>query len=138
MGVAGRPELPLAALQPSQLYICQAKFEGVQAWFAPAPGPGRGQRFDPVPVRRLGKDLVLTDGHTRALAAHLAGWRAVPAVWDEDDLDWQAYRICVRWCKAEGIRRVGDLATRIVSAEDYQRLWLDRCRALHEARAWSG
>lgn len=123
-----RLELPPETLQPSQLYISRSKLDRVRAWF----DPERRSVFEPVPVKRLDDALVLTDGHTRALVAHLAGWQTVPAVWDTDDLDWEAYRVCVQWCRAEGIRAVGDLAARIVSEKDYQRLWLNRCRRLHQ------
>ena len=47
-------------------------------------------------------------------------------------MDWEAYRICVGWCKEEGIRSIKDLKDRIVNAGDYQKLWLDRCRVMHE------
>ena len=118
----------LAALQPSQLFICsdklaevrrRARLTGVDA-------------LEPVPVRTLGGDLVLTDGHTRALAALLAGRTEVRACWETGGLDWEAYRICVRWCAQEGIRTVADLGGRVVSARDYEGLWLARCRAMHE------
>ena len=65
---------------------------------------------------------MLTDGHTRALAALLAGRTEVRACWETGGLDWEAYRICVRWCAQEGIRTVADLGGRVVSARDYEGL----------------
>lgn len=117
----------LAELQPSQLWISREKLDAVLA--------GR-ERIDaadlaPLPVKRLADCLMLTDGHTRAVAAALSGISELTVYWETDDLDWEAYEECVRWCREEGIRSVLDLTGRIVSAADYQRLWHDRCDALH-------
>ena len=62
--------LKLDELQPTQLYISRDKLAAVQA-SAHAGSPD----FAPIPVKRLGGRVVCTDGHTRAVAAHLAGLR---------------------------------------------------------------
>ena len=121
--------LDLAAMQPSQLYVSAAKLEAVRRAIDPR-HPGA---VEPVPVKRLGDAVVCTDGHTRALPAHEAGLKQIPAVWDEDELDWEAYEICVAWCRDEGIRSIADLAGRVVDAGTYETLWLDRCRRMHAA-----
>jgi hypothetical protein len=130
--------LPLTQIQPSQLYISAVKLARVNDWWQPP----CLESLTPIPVVRLvgGNrdcvgDIVATDGHTRAFAAYRAGFTEVPVIWDTDDLDWRAYRICVDWCRAEGIRTVMDLAGRVVGPEDYQRLWLDRCRRMHDELA---
>ncbi|MFU8827528.1 MAG: hypothetical protein ACNA70_08565 [Brevefilum sp.] len=113
-------------LQPSQLYISQAKLSSVaQRLDAALP-----ERIEPIPYKVLDGLKVMTDGHTRAFAAYLAGCAAVPAYKDPDDLDWEAYRICVEWCHAEGIHTISDLAGRVVSTAEYERLWYDRCRKM--------
>jgi len=116
----------LDQLQPSQLYISQDKLSSVQTTtdFSSLEG------IQPIPVKDLGGLRVMTDGHTRAFAAHLAGLTSVPTFDEPDDLDWEAYQICVDWCRAEGIHSVADLAGRVVNAEDYERLWHDRCRVM--------
>ena len=50
-------------------------------------------------------------------------------------MDWDAYRICVDWCRVEGIRTIMDLEGRVVSPSAYEELWLDRCRRVHERLA---
>ncbi len=115
--------LPLAELQPSQLYISEGKLRLVREWF----NPKEQQSFDPIPVKRLGDLIVMTDGHTRAVAAHLAGWNQVPVYWDEDELDMRAYLIDVRWCREEGIHTPVDLAEKIVAHKDFEYLWRKRC-----------
>jgi hypothetical protein len=56
----------------------------------------------------------------------------VPVAWEEDELDWEAYEICVAWCEQEGVRTIADLCDRVVEPETYQVLWLDRCAAMHK------
>ena len=116
----------LSDLQPSQLYVSSAKLAAVRdVWSGDdATTP------EPLPVKRYGDRLVLTDGHTRALAAHLTGLDTVPVVYDEDDLDDEAYEICVGWCDDAGIHSAADLEGRVVTPDSYARLWLDRCREM--------
>jgi len=123
--------LPLTQIQPSQLYISSAKLTQVRAWG----WPRRVEQLSPIPVVQLDGIIVATDGHTRAFAAYRAGLRAIPVVWNADELDWDAYRICVDWCRAEGIRTVMDLEGRVVDPPVYTELWLDRCHEMHEELA---
>ena len=118
----------LSGIQPTQLYISQAKLAAVQSLLA----NGGINGLEPIPVGRLGDALVSTDGHTRMVAARLAGHTHVKAVWETDELDWEAYEICVRWCREEGIRTAQDLVGRVVSEQEYESLWLARCRRMHD------
>lgn len=118
----------LDALQPSQLYVNEDKLRSVAAGIA----NGGGADGLLLPVVELDGRVVLTDGHTRALAAHRAGIGEIAVRWDEDDLDWELYRICVGWCLAEGIRSVPDLNGRVIDAGQYEELWRKRCRAAYE------
>jgi hypothetical protein len=117
-------QMALDRLQPSQLYISADKLRYVLE----SPEP-----LEPVPIVRLGAHLIMTDGHTRAFAAWTRGQSEVPVVWDEDDMDWEAYEVCVQWCAQEGIHTVADLRDRVVDAETYQAKWLDRCAAMHRS-----
>ena len=123
---------PLAHLQPSQLYISAAKLAHVLAWWQPP----ILEKLEPVPIKRLNgrerldKRVIYTDGHTRAFAAYRLGFTEVPVVWDEDELDWEAYQICVDWCLDAGIRTIGDLEGRVIPPEQYETLWHDRCEAM--------
>jgi hypothetical protein len=124
-------EANLRDLQPSQLYICSEKLAQVtQSLQAAAGAP-----IDPVPVKQLGARIVLTDGHTRACAAFQEGCASIPAFWETDELDWEAYEVCVQWCRQEGIHSVADLPSRVVTADKYEALWYKRCRALHDRLA---
>jgi hypothetical protein len=121
-----RFDADLTDLQPSQLYISDAKLAAVVRAFDGENDAG------PVPVKRLDGRWILTDGHTRALAAWLRGERTVQAVVETEELDWEAYRIAVGWCTSEGIRSVADLACRIVPRDVYAAVWLERCRRMQE------
>lgn len=116
-------QVPIADLQPSQLYISEGKLRLVREWFDPDCMEG----FDPIPVKRYNGRLLMTDGHTRAVAAYLSGYTDIPVCWDEDELDMRAYAMDVRWCGEERIHSPIDLAGRIVPHKDYERLWRKRC-----------
>jgi hypothetical protein len=77
--------------------------------------------------------IIFVDGHTRALAAFLLGLSEIPVYWEDEELDWEEYKICVEWCKEEGIHTISELRNRIVSPEDYQVLWLDRCERMQKS-----
>ncbi|HOS79942.1 MAG TPA: ParB/Srx family N-terminal domain-containing protein [Anaerolineae bacterium] len=126
-----RRYLPLKALQPSQLYISVAKLAAVAARWQP---PSL-ETLEPIPIKALDGRLVLTDGHTRAYAALRHGFTEIPIVWDEEALDWDAYRICVAWCLEAGITTVMDLAERLLTAEDDEVLWHERCRVMQATLA---
>ena len=90
--------MSLAELQPTQLFINSGKLAEVLRWSSSE----AADSIEPVPVHALGDATILTDGHTRAYAAYRQGHNTVPTCWDTDDLDWEAYAICVEWCREEG------------------------------------
>lgn len=112
----------------SQLYISSDKLAAVLKVF----DEKRERELEPIPIKELDGELVATDGHTRLLAWHLKGYREVACVWEDVEMDWDAYRICVRWCREEGIQSIADLKYRIIDAKSYQTLWLDRCGVMQE------
>ena len=123
--------LGLDQLQPSQLFISAEKLAQVMETF----DPNRPEALKPIPIKKLNGRLIYTDGHTRGLAAYLSNWEQVPVYWDQDELDWDAYQICVDWCLRERIYTVADLQRRILSSADYEVLWLERCQKMHQELA---
>lgn len=122
--------LPITSLQPSQLYISEGKLRNVREWF----NPSVTENFDPIPLKELCGKLVMTDGHTRAAAAYLAGWTDIPVYMDTDELDRNFYETAVKWCGEAGIHTPAELAEHIVSHRDYERLWRGRCMEMEEKR----
>lgn len=123
--------MSLDKIQPSQLYINREKLARVMEILKSG---GKGS-LEPIPIKELNGEIVSTDGHTRALAWYLKGNSEVEVEWEDTDLDWEAYEICIAWCKKEGILSIADLEDRIIGPSEYQTLWLDRCRRMQEELA---
>jgi hypothetical protein len=116
----------LDQIQPCKLYVDSEKLSNVLKNY----DRFKPDLLEPLPVKKLGDEVVLTDGHTIALAAYLRGISEVRAYWDDAEADWEAYQICVDWCKKEGVHSVADLKDRVVSAKDYDLLWSKRCEEM--------
>jgi hypothetical protein len=119
----------LDEIQPSQLFISSGKLTKVMERFdVHVP-----ESLEPIPVKELDNCVIFTDGHTRALAAFLYGLTMIRVFFDEDDLDWDAYRICVKWCKSEGIFTIADLKNKVISPLEYEVLWNKRCWEMQQS-----
>lgn len=121
-------KMRLKKIQPSQLFISSKKLSHVMRKF----DFSKPETLQPIPVKKLGNEVIITDGHSRALAAYLCGLSEVSVFWDEDELDLEAYKICVEWCKQEGIHTIADLGERVVDQKDYKLLWLKRCKKMFQ------
>ncbi len=119
--------LDIDLLTPSQLYISEDKLRDVNRWFR-----GTTERMYAISVMPFAGRLLITDGHTRAVAAYLAGLRQIPCRWESDDLDLTAYAADISICAEEGVPTVAALAERIVSGKDYRRLWHGRCATIED------
>lgn len=129
--VAKTFKMRLDKIQPSQLYISSEKLSLVMKTF----DPSKPELFEPIPIKKLDSEVIFVDGHTRALAAFLHGFSEIMVYWEEEKLDWDEYKICVEWCKNEGIRSIADLKNRIVSQKEYDVLWLKRCEKMQQELA---
>jgi hypothetical protein len=117
--------VPIDAVRPSQLYLNSAKLTAVIDWFD----------FDEpdywaLPVLEYNGDPYLTDGHTRAFVAYLAGVDELRVVQDDTDFDRTdrlLYHECLGWCANAGITTISDLAGRVLNPETYEEKWIDRC-----------
>jgi hypothetical protein len=123
--------MKLDKIQPTQLFISSEKLSEVMKTF----NPKNPESMEPIPVKKLGNEIIFVDGHTRAVAAFLHGFSQVPVYWENEELDWDAYKICVKWCKKEKIRTIADLKTRIVSQKDYEILWYNAVKKCK--RTWN-
>ena len=120
--------MKLSQIQPSQLYINSETLSEVIV----ALDRLKPDLIKPIPVKELHEEIVLTDDHTIALAAFLRGVSEVRVYWEEDELDWNAYEVCVDWCKKEGVHTIADLKSRVVSPKEYDALWVDRCKKMQQ------
>ena len=119
--------MKLDEIQPSQLYISSDKLSNVMKNF-----PSRPASIEPIPVKKLRNQIIFVDGHTRAYAAFQCAFSKVPVYWEDEELDWEAYEICVNWCKAEGIYTIADLKDRVISHQQYEKLWYERCAKMQK------
>ena len=117
----------LKDIQPSQLYINSQKLKNLLKWFTPSDY----ESYDAIPVKNLNGQIIFTDGHTRAYATYILGLKTIKVYWDDDELSWNSYQICVDWCNAEGINSIEDLKDRVIEPSEYEILWLDRCKNMH-------
>jgi hypothetical protein len=120
--------MKLNEIQPSQLYISSEKLSEVMKTFDPA----KPELIEPIPIKELGNTIVLVDGHTRAFAAFSCNVPEISVYWENEELDWDAYKICVEWCRKEGIRTIADLKKRVVPQKDYEILWYRRCEEMQQ------
>jgi len=122
--------IDLLTLQPSQLYINVDKLRKVESEYK------LKKLFDPLPVKLLNERIILTDGHTRALTYYLNSIYSIEVYWDDpwgsEFLDKEEYEIAVQWCLDESIFSIKDLENRIITNDEYQFLWLERCQKMHE------
>ena len=118
----------LEDIQPSQLYISRKKLDRILEAF----DKDEAHKIPPVPIKKLDGEMISTDGHTRALVWHMKGHSDILCEWEDTEMDWEEYRICVEWCKEAVISGIPALRDRIISAEDYKILWLGRCWTMHQ------
>ncbi len=118
-------ELTIDIIQPSQLYISKQKLLTIQKWLN-----SHEDDYQPIPVKRLNGKIIYTDGHTRAFVLFKLGVKKIHVYWDRDEMDWEAYQICVDWCVSEGILNISHLEPRLLDSEQYKRLWINRCEKM--------
>jgi len=121
-------EMEISNIQPSQLYISQQKLATVKEKF----NPKDIATLKPIPVKKFKNNIFYTDGHTRAFAAYQEGFLKIPVIWEDEELDWEMYEICIKWCKDANIFSIADLSNRIVEQKEYEILWYKRCDDLHK------
>ena len=119
-------KMKLSKIQLSQLYISKQKLEKVNEKFNPQDFSTLGL----IPIKKLGNTIFYTDGHTRAFTAHQAGLTKIPVIWEDTELDWEFYKICIQWCKDERLFTIADLSKRVINHKDYEILWYKRCAKL--------
>jgi hypothetical protein len=119
--------MKLSEIRPSQLYINSSKISAIKKQYS-----SLLKSVPPVSLKKLGGKIFYTDGHTRALAVFLKGLKEISVVWEDEELDWELYEVCLKWCEEEGMNTIGDLQNSIIDNDNYQLFWLDRCKRLEK------
>lgn len=129
MAFVGVINYPIMELGLSQIYLNEDKIKAIEKWF----NPGNMDIFEPLTVHDYGNGkYTLTDGHSRAYVAYINGLTYIPIVYDNDEIvageiGQKLYRANIEWCNRFSIHNISHLKHRIISNEDYQRLWIERC-----------
>ncbi|MFX1417571.1 MAG: hypothetical protein ACFE9N_01490 [Promethearchaeota archaeon] len=120
--------MELKNIQPSQLYISKKKLAKVKEKL----NPRDISTIEVIPIKKIKNIIFYTDGHTRAFAAYQAGFTKIPVIWEDEELDWELYQICIKWCTDEGIYSIKDLMDRVIDQKEYEILWYKKCEDLHK------
>ena len=124
--------LPIEDVRPTQLYLSAEKLRRVLEWFDFA-DPNHGT----LPAFEHDRGWHLSDGHTRAFAAYLAGTETLRIVRDREVReadDFGLYLECVDWCRDADVESVADLRGRVLEPDTYEVRWLERCRHARSRR----
>jgi len=81
--------MKLNEIQPTQLYINSKKLHRVMKTF----DSYKPELMKPIPIKNLGNQIIFVDGHTRAFAAFLHNFSEITVYWEDEELDWVAYKI---------------------------------------------
>jgi hypothetical protein len=110
---------------PGQFALSTTKLQRALAAYEQNPS-------EPFSVRQVGEDLVLTDGHHRAIVALLMGVVQVDVYLDTGDWDWEIWERCVAECRQRGVTRLDDLIGRMLPHDGYEQEWCACCDHITE------
>lgn len=123
-------------LRPNNWYINCAKLERVrEAWLK-----GEQDLLPPILISEIDGTIALIDGHSRAYAAYENGQTRICADLQKlEDIEGSRglYEHIHRAGPSQGIRTIADLASRIVSPQDHQSLWINWCTEWLERNGYS-
>lgn len=129
MEFLGIKNMPLLELGLSQIYLNDNKIKAIKEWFS----PNDMSSFQPLKVYAFGNGrYTIVDGHSRAYVAYMHGITQVPIVYETNEMvagevGQILYHADLEWCMRFGIENISHLKNRIISQQEYQRLWIDRC-----------
>jgi hypothetical protein len=115
-------KIAIEEIIPEQLTVDGTKIDRVSPWI---------EKPDDVVVCcvKIGNKIVCIDGYSRLIDAYNKGFNYVFAYLETDNHNIEFYKTCMKWCEEENILRIKDLADRVVTPEEHERLWISRCQA---------
>jgi len=126
-------KVDILSLGISQIYLNKRKIKSIGKWF----DTKDIDKYDPLPVYDFGNGrLTLTDGHTRAFLTYKSGVRELWVDMDTEELitdkiGHEIYKNSIIWCDRFHLKTIADLENRIISNEEYQILWEQRCERMY-------
>jgi hypothetical protein len=106
---------------PEQLTVSEAKIDRVNIWI---------EKPEDIVVTcvEIENKIVCIDGYSRLVAAYIKGFKYVYAYLETDNDNIEFYKTCMKWCQGQNIFTIKDLANRIVTPEEHERLWINKCQ----------
>lgn len=114
-------KLNISSIVPEQLTVNIEKVKNAASWI-------KSPKDIIVGFVYINGKPVVIDGYSRLTVAYLKkldyvyGYEDKPA-----DSMMEFYKVCLRWCREAGINSIKDLSERLVSPEEHQKIWVDRC-----------
>lgn len=107
---------------PDQLTVNKEKVDRVSTWV---------EKPEDVVVAcvEIEDKMVCIDGYSRLVVAHIKGFEYVYAYIMDDSDNMEFYKTCMEWCKDQNVFSIKDLINRIVTPEEHERLWINKCQA---------
>lgn len=121
--------MDLYQIRPSQLYVDQDKIDRLRE---NGFNPLDIRHNAPLPVKKMGGEVFLTDGHARACLYDRERISMIPVYWDEKEADMDVFSVRLKWCRREQLVFIRDLRSRILPHDQYVRLWIERCLRFEE------
>jgi hypothetical protein len=113
-------KIVIKEITPEQLTIDKVKLNRVNSWI---------EKPEDIVIScvKIDDKIVSIDGHSRLVAAYNKGFAYVYAYLELDD-NTQFYKTCMKWCEEQGVLTIEDLAKRVVTPEEHERIWINRCQ----------
>jgi hypothetical protein len=115
-------KIDIKEITPEQLSVDMVKLHRVNSWI---------EKPEDIIISciKIDDKIVSIDGHSRLVAAHNKGFSDVYAYLELDSDNIQFYKTCMKWCEEQGVLTIEDLSSRVVSPEEHERIWINRCQA---------
>lgn len=117
-------KIAIEEITPEQLTVDGVKIEKVSSWV---------EKPEDVVVTcvEIGNKIVCIDGYSRLVVAYNRGFKYVFAYLETetDNDNIQFYKTCMKWCEEQNVFEIKDLANKIVTPEEHEQLWINRCQA---------
>lgn len=114
-------KIDIKEITPEQLTVDRVKLDRVSSWI---------EKPEDIIVSciKIDNKTVAIDGHSRLAAAYNKGFTYVYAYLEPDNSNIQFYKTCLKWCEEQKILTIEDLTKRVVSSEEHERIWIDKCQ----------
>ena len=112
---------------PEQLTVDSEKLDKVNTWL-------KTPEQVIVNCVNINDKTVCIDGYSRLVAAHNKGFKHVYGYVDPEDTNHEFYKTCLSWCEEQNVKTIADLAKRVVTPEEHQEIWINRCQAYFQSQ----